>query len=211
MQLQAACPPWHPDTLCKDVNVQNRAAVSVAILGLAIVSALAAQTAQEGGPWSPPISGVQARFSFGTGDLSYGTRITRVFLELRNISDVLNPIYLLYDSYRSIKAELYDSAGKPVAVSPHAASIWSPGPFLICLPYNSILRLDVTAIGYGVPKDRKALIGLYSGVWVIEKTDSSEYLLGGTFAAERPTKPTKERIWTGRIEIPKAVVDALKK
>jgi hypothetical protein len=188
----------------------DRAASTALIVGFAMVSVLGAQTMGDGGgPWSLPISGVQARFSFETGDLFNGTRITRIFLELRNTTGVLNPICMLYDPIRSIKAQLYDAAGKPASVGPSAASIFSAFPFLICLPYKGTLRFDVTAYGYGVAKDKKALIGLHSRAWVIEKADPSEYFLGGVFVAERPLRPLNEKIWTGRIEIPKARVDAL--
>jgi hypothetical protein len=162
--------------------------------------------AQQDTDWSLPSSGLQARFSFDRGPLSNGTRLTTVFLELRNTSDSSDPIYLFYYPDRSIRAQLYNLSGNPVSSSPSAASIWYPSPFLLCLPRNSTLRLDVTAIGYGVPKDKKTMIGLASGVWLIDKADSSEYLLGGTLMAEKPTEAVKYRIWSGRLDIPRAKV-----
>jgi len=44
---------------------------------------------------------------------------------------------------------------------------------------------------------------------VIARADFSEYFLGGVFVAELPPRSLKEKIWAGRIEIPKARVDAL--
>jgi hypothetical protein len=164
--------------------------------------------------WSQPVNGIQARFSFADGDICNGTRIITVFLELQNVSDVGNPIYLLYDSDYSIKAELFDSCGKPV--SPPRSSSFDgcvQEPFFICLPYNSTIKFDVTANGYGIPKDEKALIGLSSRDWVIKRGDSAEYFLGGTFTAEKPKEPVNKDqcIWTGKIEIPKARVNVLNK
>jgi hypothetical protein len=195
--------------------LKTNAMLAAAMLRLMIVSALVALVleAQGGGAWSLPVSGVRARFAFERGDASKRTRIIRVFLELRNTSDFATPIYLFYDPLRSIKAQLYDQSGVAVSISPHYADITLPDPFLICLPHNSTLRLDVTAIGYGVlgrsAKDTKALIGLTSGVWAIKETDSSEYFLGGTFFAAKPKNPAKERTWSGALEIPKANVDVL--
>lgn len=160
--------------------------------------------------WSKSVSGIQARFSFEEGNLVNGTRLTEVYVELRNVSDVGNPIYLRYDPTRSIKAQLFNSAGKPVSIAGNPASIKSLLPFLICLPYDSTLKLNVTAKGYGVPKDQKALIGLHSGDWLIEKSDSTDYFLRGTFISEQPKKETKQRLWNGKIQIPWAKVDVVK-
>jgi hypothetical protein len=182
----------------------------VLIMSVAVVAvALAAPIPIERNGWSKPISGIQARFGFEVGRLFNGTRLTKVYLELRNVSDVANPIYLRYDPTRSIKAQLFDSGGKPVPITGNPASIMSPPPFLLCLPYDSTLRFNVTAIGYGVPKDEKALIGLHSGDWVIKKGDASKYFLGGTFISEKPKKETQKRLWVGKIDIPQIEVHVL--
>ena len=185
----------------------------ILLVGLVAVAAVFAAPVQvdEAG-WSKPVSDIQARFSFEEGPLGHGTtRLTKTYLELRNVSDRASPIYLWYDPGASVKAQLFDSAGKPVQMTGNAASIWVSPPFLICLPYDSTLKLNVTASGYGVPKDEKALVGLISGDWVIKKDDSSEYFLGGTFIAESPAKETEHELWTGEIQIPMTRVDVLNK
>ena len=171
-------------------------------------------SSNDGEMWSQPINGIQARFSFADGDIFNGTRIIRVFLELRTVSDIGNPIYLLYDSDHSIKAQLFDSYGKPVS-PPMSSAFDGPmqEPFFICLPNNSTMKFDITANGYGIPKDEKAFIGLLPipGNWTIKRGDSAEYFLSGTFTAEKPKEPLNkdQRIWTGKIEIPKARVNVL--
>ena len=161
--------------------------------------------------WSEPVSGIQARFSFEEGPLFNGTRITKTYLELRNVSDRAAPIYLRYDPGASVKAQLFDSAGKPVQMTGYIKSILVSPPFLICLPYDSTLKLNVTATGWGVPKDVKAFIGLRSDGWGIKKDDSSEYFLGGTFVARKPKEETEQKLWVGEIQIPMARVDVLNK
>lgn len=161
--------------------------------------------------WSEPVSGIQARFSFEEGPLFNGTRLTKTYLELRNVSDRGAPIYLRYDPGASVKAQLFDSAGKLVRMTGNPASIRVSPPFVICLPHDSTLKLNVTAVGYGVPKDEKALIGLQSGDWVIKKDDSSEYFLGGTFVARKPKEKTEQKLWVGEIQIPMARVAVLNK
>ena len=188
--------------------MQNKTMIAAVLLSLGVISAFAGKAQPQRGASSSPNPGIEARFSFGPGEFLNGTRVVRVFLELSNTSDVGNPIYLLYDSLRSIKALVRDSGGKPVPVGTHAADISSPLPFLICLPYHGTLRFDVTAVGYIVPGAPRALIGLISGVWTIQQGDSSDYYLTGTYVAEKPTtEPLNGRIWTGTLEIPKARVD----
>ena len=183
----------------------------VAILFASVAATIhAAPIPHETHEWSTPVDGIQARFSFGLGNLVNGTRIVRIFLELRNSSDLLTPVYLLYDPSRSIKAELYNSAGKPVHTACMPADIMTPDPFLICLPQNSTLILDVTANGYGIPKDGGAFIGLLSQDWLIKTDDSSDFFLDGNFLTEKPKEPIKEKVWTGHLNIPKARVDVLK-
>jgi hypothetical protein len=185
----------------------------VLLVGLvAVATVFAAPVQVDNAGWSEPVSGIQARFSFEEGPLGNGTtRLTKIYLELRNVSDRASPIYLQYDPGASIKAQLFDSAGNPVKITGNPASIWVSPPFLICLPNDSTLKLNVTAEGYGVPKDEKALIGLLSGDWVIKKDDSSEYFLGGTFVAEKPKEKTEQKLWVGEIQIPMARVDVLNK
>jgi len=189
--------------------MRRRLILLVALTAAVTVFAVPVQVDNAG--WSKPVSGVQARFSFEEGPLFNGTRLTKTYLELRNASDRAAPIYLRYDPGASVKAQLFDSAGRPVRMTGNPASIWVSPPFLICLPYDSTLKLNVTAVGYGVPKDEKALIGLHSGDWVIKKDDSSEYFLGGTFVARKPEEETEQKLWVGEIQIPMARVDVLNK
>lgn len=183
--------------------------IAALLLCMEVVSAFAGEAQAQKGASTPGIRGVEARFSFGAGEQVNGTRVVRVFLELRNTADDdLTPIYLLYDSGRSVKAQLVDAGGRPVPLPTYDADIWSPLPFMICLPRNSTLRLDVTARGYFVPGVPRALIGLNSGVWAIKQGDSSDYYLTGTFVAERPAaEPLNGRVLTGTLEIPRARVD----
>lgn len=162
--------------------------------------------------WSQPVNGIKARLSFEKGDLFVGTRITRVFLELRNVTDNANPLYFSFSPV-FMTTRLFDAAGKPVPVSGTSCSIMMLPPYNVCLPHNSSVKLDVTLVGWGVPPNQRAIVGSCGGPWVIGKNDPADYWLGGTFKSEMPEKDKLPDslfdVWQGTIEIPKARVDVL--
>jgi len=156
-----------------------------------------------GDVWSKPVNGIQGRLTFSKGDVVVGTRIIKVYLELRNISDVLNPIEIPYDPTKSVRGELFNSAGKPVPKANVPADIMSPSPFTLALPYDSTLRFDVTARGYGIMPHQGSLIGLHSGAWLVKDDELSNCYLGATFEVRPESKRNHGRVWSGILEIPR--------
>src|SRR4051812_27949344 len=90
----------------------------------------------EVGEWSAPANGLQGRLSTGFSEEFNGTRMVDVYLELRNVSDVGNPMEIYFDEYTSLKSSVIDAAGKPLKLGPTAASIISPGPFWLSIPWD---------------------------------------------------------------------------
>src|SRR4051812_9493575 len=68
----------------------------------------------ETGNWSTPVDGLQGRLLTTFGKEFNGTRMVDVYLELRNVSDVGNPMEIYFDEYTSLKSSVYDAAGKPL-------------------------------------------------------------------------------------------------
>jgi hypothetical protein len=183
-------------------------------------------------PWSQSVNGLKARFQFEAGDLSNDTRITRVFLELCNVSDTMGPLYLLFDESACLRSELQDTAGRAIEMGSGLASIMSSPPYFVCIPCHATIRLDVTAYGWSTGgKDTKALIGLHDNCWYINKSDATPYLLRGTFTTRSPAEKPYERlretmselistsswdvcsihpVWTGSLDIPLTAIEVLK-
>lgn len=152
--------------------------------------------------WSNLVSGIRGRLVFKKGEIVNGTQLIKVFMELQNDSDVLNPVEMLFDPTKTIQAELFNSAGKPVSKASSSMDIMTPPPFYLLLPHDSMLRFDITVSGYGITKDQSAFIPLYSGAWSIENDDISNYYLSVTYTVPMDFRTTR-RLWTGMLEIPK--------
>mgnify|MGYP001301312762 CR=1 FL=1 len=159
--------------------------------------------------WSTPVNGVKARFSFAEGNIVNGTRLIQVYLELKNVSDLGNPLYLYFDPSASVRGEVRNSANKGVKGSGGPFDQLIPSPYIITLPRDSTLIINVTANGWGVPKDEKALIGMMNDDWMIKRGDTAEYYLTGTFLAGQPPKEVDGQVWTGTIQIPTRRIDVL--
>lgn len=158
--------------------------------------------------WSKSSQGLEARFSLEKGERSGKMRILHVYLEIRNVSDVANPIYVFYEPTQSLLVKMVDEHGKPVPVPGAAADVLSPSGHLLAIPWHGLLRFDVTAYGYAVAGDTSLLIGLHRGVWAVPRGRNVKWILSGTFSAMKPTAAVSERLWDGRLEIPGIVVDS---
>ena len=197
------------------MSIPNRSFSSLVLNGLLLVltatALMAAPVPYKGDGWSEPVNGIQARFSFGPGEVLGGTRVITIYLELHNVSGMIDPLYFNYHS-SLVTGQVYDSAGKPV---PQTGGILDrfggPDIYLLGLPSDATLKLNVTSTGWGVMTDQKAHIETSNGNWEIKPGDNAEYYLGGSFtSAGRPQNPPKDmRIWAGKIEIPKVRIDVL--
>jgi hypothetical protein len=129
-----------------------------------------------------------------------------VYLELRNVSDIGNPIEMYFDPTHVIGCELLDANDKRVAITGLPADIIGPPPYWLTLPHDSSLRFRISVTGYGVPKDAGSLVQMECGDWLIKKDDRGEYALEVTLVA-RPTREDKERrAWNGTLKMPKVAI-----
>src|SRR4051794_26904411 len=102
--------------------------LALLLLGALTITAQDDKRHFEMGDWSTPVNGLQGRLSTAFGKDFNGTRMIDVYLELRNVSDVGNPMEIYFDEYTSLGSSVTDAESKPLKLGPTAASIISPGP-----------------------------------------------------------------------------------
>lgn len=170
---------------------------------LLLVTAASASAKTTTGPWSDAVNGVQGRVSISEDPKYNSTRIVAVYLELRNVSNLANPIEIYFDPIRIFKCELIDSNGKSVATAGLPADILSPIPFWLALPYVSSLRFRISVSGYGVPKDGGTLVPMDCGEWLLKANDRAKYFLKIKFVARTTEEDFKRSAWKGSITLPK--------
>jgi hypothetical protein len=123
-----------------------------------------------------------------------------VYLELRNVSDVGNPIDIYYNTLRPIlSCEVVGAEGDVVARTNGPASIMQPPPFWLVLPYDSSLRFRVSVSGYGVPKDAGFMVQMPCGDWVLKPSGYLQVVVTST-----PVEGEEgRRAWHGTLALPK--------
>lgn len=173
------------------------------VLLCGMAPSVAGQTSDEG--WSLPKEGVQGRLIFTEDPPFNGTRMWAIDLELRNVSDVGNPIEIYYDPINAFRCELFDAKKKPVPQPPLVADILTPSPYWISLPYQGSIRFRVSVNGYGIPNDGGRMIQMSCGAWLIKLSDRGEYFFKANFAAD-PPHDHRRRAWKGPLELPLIMV-----
>ncbi len=168
----------------------------------------AENTNESVGAWSEVVNGLRGRLIVTQEKEENGVQRPKVFLELQNIDDVLNPIQVdAFDPQTSFQCRVLDSAEKLIASAPIDIREAVMPSFPLTIPFESSLRLDVNRHAMGgwrfaqVPSKERIEIVLGDGVWVIEKASRADYFLEGTFHIEK-SKPTTSRNWSGTLKIP---------
>ena len=181
-----------------------RACIFAALLALVCSANIRAANTRTG-EWSASVNGLRGRLSVSEDKPFIGTRMLAVYLELQNISDVGNPIELYFDPTSSVAGRVIDDAGKDLAQPPNAASIASPPPFWLSIPWDGSLRFHVSVYGYGVYKDSGTQISMANGSWLIKPGDKNKYFLEASFISKPPTGD-KRRAWVGELMLPKVEI-----
>src|SRR4051812_23903052 len=87
-----------------------------------------------------------------------------IYLELQNVSNVLNP--LLVD-FHPPRFDLVNAAGESIEQSPMSASIANPPPYTLVLPIDSSLRFRVSVSGWGIRREGGIALPMPSEFWLI--------------------------------------------
>lgn len=168
-----------------------------------LISTAAAQSVT--GEWSSTVNGVQGRLSLAEDKPVNGTRMLAVYLELKNVSDVGNPIEIYYDPTRSLKCDLVNAETKPVVQAALPADILTPSPYWLSLPFDSVLRFRVSVYGYSIPRDGGRMIQMSCGAWLLKEIDGQMHKLEVTLVAVAPEIGTGRRAWTGQLRMIRVV------
>ncbi|WP_428303643.1 hypothetical protein [Lacipirellula sp.] len=152
------------------------------------------------GKWSEVSGGIQARLSLAETDRVNGTRMLVPYLELRNASDLANPIKLRCGS-ENVTFELLDKKGKPSSckrATERSGAYSDPGT--VSLPIDSYMRFTMRCTSYGVPKVAvAAMIATDSGAWYLNEQDLGSQLLRVSISGK---KTDDQSTWMGTIVVP---------
>lgn len=162
---------------------------------------------EETGAWSPVVQGIQGRLIVSQGEKVNGTWLPHVYLELRNVSDVADPVNIYYGNGEGLRCEVMDSQNKKLADEMTLDfDAMLPPPYEIVLPYDSSLRFRVSVPGWGIPKNAGAFFGVRGGPWIIPGNVSGDYILQGVFSPKAIHKIGFQREWHGTLLLPKVKV-----
>lgn len=154
--------------------------------------------------WSKPEGGLRARIVLKRTEVLNGTPIVSTFLVLQNVSDVMNPLKVVW-SHEKIKVRMVDAAGQEVR---HPAGVSYDGPMLgpmeLLLPFHGELSFDISCRGAGIAGDKGALIDLGAENTFIIERGEAERFLKATLEIERSssTLDSIARPWSGRLDLP---------
>lgn len=140
------------------------------------------------------------------GEKIEGTWLPHVYLELRNVSDVGNPVDIFYGSGEGLRGEVRNRRNDKLAITSLPADIMQPLPYGIVLPYDSSLRFRVSEAGHGIPKNAGALIEISGGPWIIPGNVQSDYFLQGEFSAKVMHKAGAQIEWHGTLLLPRVKI-----
>jgi len=158
------------------------------------------------GAWSSGVNDVQGRLLFAIDGKVNGTTMTRIYLELRNVSDTVDPLKVDYGTGEGLRLEVVDSRSKKVAPdNGDAFDAMIPGPLEVTLPHDSSLRFLISVSGYGIPKDGGMMLELSTasqGPILLPSESHETYFLQGTFSVAVSKKLSSWQRWHGMLTLP---------
>jgi hypothetical protein len=158
--------------------------------------------------WSEAVNGIQASLTLRRSEVVNDTPIISVYLTLRNVSGVANPIRIHWASAK-ITFSVVDEKGVEVPRSFGSYDGISVDLSDLVLPFESTLTFNISQRGLGIPHGAGALIDLGpSDCWTVAKQSGKKYFLSAVLNVSEQAEQIKkyERPWKGRIEVPKASI-----
>lgn len=153
------------------------------------------------GDWSATVHGLQGRLLFTEEAAKInGTRVGLVYLELRNVDNIVSPMEIYYDPDDALQY-LLDESKRPDPFGPEPGNFAAPLPFRIMLPHDSTLRFRVSEDGWGVPKDAGLFVGLMPGVYDIPPVSHGDHFLSASFRVNPPAG-SDIHAWRGVLKLP---------
>jgi hypothetical protein len=162
------------------------------------------------GAWSKAIDGVQGRLLASPDTPFNGTRMVAVYVELRNVSDVANPMDIYYDFMSSFRGKVVDARSQELPAASLPTNIMSPLPCWLALPNDGLLRFPVSVHGYGVPRNGGVMLSLPNNAWLIPSEKAASCFINGAFTAPPKKAAWSQRNWHGTLELPNVKMPPLR-
>jgi hypothetical protein len=162
------------------------------------------------GDWSQPVGGLRARLELRSeAGGATDTPMAHTWVVLENVSDVGNPMELYWDDDHLFSFTLTDDTGAPARTGGMAASIMSPGPYWLVIPFESSVRASLTVMGYGVQPHGRLFIGLPAmHAWELDAGDAHAYQLAARLRVTAPPPADHRQAWSGELDIPPVALPA---
>jgi len=184
--------------------------IAFLLISFCFSASLFAQNTNESyGAWSEPAGGMRARLIVAPGRKFSGIDYAKTYLEFQNVENSLTSKQILPFE---LNCELRTTGGKPAqrGGGPISSAV-VPLPALV-LPHDSTLRINITGDGCTAHQSGGTFIYLQNGfkdqMWAIEKDDTSDYFLQGTFHIDKPKDFSTDgkRNWFGTLQLPKVKI-----
>lgn len=171
-------------------------------IGLAVLLTSIPAASRGGTPvtegWSIYENGLKARVSLEQRAKFNGTRKLAPYLELRNLSQLANPVRVRCDE-QHVTFDLVDADGKVLDPTSLPLDGISPEIETIVLPFDSSIRMYMGASIWGVPKDAAAMISTENSAWVLKPEQKGKTFLRVTIHGDKSGE-RKDHIWHGKIQ-----------
>lgn len=156
------------------------------------------------GKWSKPVEGLRARAIVSPGAMYQDVRRLDVRVELENVSDVANPIVVLYDPLKTLRGRMIDAQGKQMGDFWGAMDMLTPSPYPLTIPYRGSTVFLASAQGhYGMPSRKGArMIELTEGIWIIDANATATLSLTLSANGNKPGQ------WHGALSLPPIQIPA---
>jgi hypothetical protein len=180
---------------------------TILIASIALLTALPQPVFAKSRAWSEIVDRIQGRLWVSkSGDTLNETQLTDVYVELRNVSNGLNPIEIYYDTVHPIlSCEVVDTKGHTIQQTASPASILEPPPFWLTLPQSGSLQFKVSVSGYGIPRRGGIMIQMPCGDWALKSTGRSLFLRA-TIRAQPREEDSGHQAWHGTLSLRPAAI-----
>lgn len=156
------------------------------------------------GKWSKPVEGLRARLLVSPGELQKDMQRLNVHVELENVSDVANPIVVLYDPLKTLRAKMIDANGKRMNDFLGSIDMVTPLPYPLSVPFKGRTIFFASVYGHYGMENRKGarMIELTDGLWILDRGATASF--SAVFASSSKVAGQ----WHGSLQIPAVEIPA---
>jgi hypothetical protein len=167
-----------------------------------------AATDDVGGEWSQEVQGVRGRLIAIPAKAGDGGRQLRIDVELKNVSDVADPIEIWWTDIQSVVTfSLEDEAGRELPESSLGGNHISPLGHWLRLEPHSLTRMTITTAAYEYVRRGETLLRpvTFQG-WDLSAAPTGKLYLRAKLAPDAAEGPVPRRNWKGPLELPRVAL-----